>query len=214
MRCCRQPEREFPSKATLSKTEAALPNLAIFASGRGSNAEAIIRRFSKESDHRVALVLSNNPQAGVLDIARENQIPNHVTSRTAFYSQDSVLPVLREHQIDWIALAGFLWLVPQVLIQAYPARIVNIHPALLPKYGGKGMYGERVHQAVAEQGDAESGISIHYVDELYDHGQLILQVRVALAAVDDAETIRNKVLELEHKHYPEVLVQLLSRYLV
>ncbi len=209
MRCCRQPEREFPSKATLSKTEAALPNLAIFASGRGSNAEAIIRRFAQESDLEVAVIVTNNPKAGVIRLAEQHHIPVHVTHRSEFFSQQSVLPHLKMYSVDWIALAGFLWLVPQQLIRAYPGRIVNIHPALLPKFGGQGMYGERVHQAVYAAGEKESGITIHYVDEHYDHGEVVLQYRIPILEGDTAEDIGRKVLDLEHKIYPSVIAKLM-----
>ncbi len=210
MRCCRQPEREFPSKATLSKTEAALPNLAIFASGRGSNAEAIIRRFAQESDLEVAVIVTNNPKAGVIRLAEQHHIPVHVTHRSEFFSQQSVLPHLKMYSVDWIALAGFLWLVPQQLIRAYPGRIVNIHPALLPKFGGQGMYGERVHQAVYAAGEKESGITIHYVDEHYDEGEIIRQVSVPISKYDKPEDIGKKVLELEHYFYPIEIVRLMK----
>ncbi len=195
----------------MSKTEAALPNLAIFASGRGSNAEAIIRRFEQEEDLRVSLVLSNNPGAGVLDIAHKNNISIYVTGHSEFYGPSSVLPVLEEHAIDWIALAGFLWLVPQVLIQAYPGRIVNIHPALLPKYGGKGMYGDRVHQAVLVSGETQSGITIHYADGEYDHGKIIFQASLLIPENATVDILKNKILNLEHTFYPEILIDLIRK---
>jgi phosphoribosylglycinamide formyltransferase-1 len=157
--------------------------------------------------------VTNSPKAGVLDLAKTHGIPTHVTNRQEFYSEHSIKPQLQQHQVDFIALAGFLWLLPEVLLHAYPAKIVNIHPALLPKYGGKGMYGHHVHQAVKAAGERESGITIHYVDEQYDNGAPIFQARVALEADDDAETIGRKVLALEHRHYPEQLVQLLRKNL-
>lgn len=186
-----------------------LTTLAIFASGRGSNARAIVERLDGEPDLEVGLILSNKADAAVLDFARERGIPAHATDRAEFRSAQSVLPVLRKHGIDWIALAGFLWLVPEVLIEAFPGRILNIHPALLPKYGGKGMYGLRVHEAVCAAGEPESGITIHRVDPEYDHGKPVFQARVRLDPADDAAAIAAKVLRLEHRHYPEVLVALM-----
>jgi phosphoribosylglycinamide formyltransferase-1 len=154
-----------------------MTTLAIFASGRGSNARALVHRLEGEDDVQVGLILSNKPDAAVLDFARERGIPTHVTDRTEFRSPASVLPLLRDHGIDWISLAGFLWLVPEVLIDAYPGRILNIHPALLPKYGGKGMYGMRVHEAVKAAGEPESGITIHRVDPEYDRGAPVFTPR-------------------------------------
>lgn len=185
------------------------PSLAIFASGRGSNARAILDRFAGQPDLQVALVLTNKPGAGVLDIAREHGVPTHVTNREEFRSPRSVLPVLERHRIGFVALAGFLWLLPEVLVRAYPGAIVNIHPALLPKYGGKGMYGMHVHRAVHEAGDPASGITIHWVDELYDHGEPVFQARVELHPGDTPEDIAKRVLKLEHAHYPRVLADLL-----
>jgi phosphoribosylglycinamide formyltransferase-1 len=183
--------------------------VALFASGRGSNVRAIVERFAREGDVAVALVLANKADAPVLDFARERGIPVHVTDRDEFRSAESVFPVLREHGVDWIALAGFLWLVPEGLIKAFPGRIVNIHPALLPKYGGKGMYGMRVHEAVRAAGDPVSGITIHFVDPEYDHGEPIFRAEVALEPGDSAQAIAAKVLRLEHAHYPEVLLLLM-----
>lgn len=188
-----------------------MTTLAIFASGRGSNARALVERLEGEDDLRVGLILSNKADAAVLDFARERGIPTHRCTRSEFRSPDSVLPVLKAHGADWIALAGFLWLVPEVLIEAFPGRIVNIHPALLPKYGGRGMYGMRVHQAVKEAREKESGITIHRVDPEYDHGAPLFQARVALEPEDAPETIADKVLELEHRFFPEVMVRLMRQ---
>jgi len=190
-----------------------LPSLAIFASGRGSNAAAIIDRFKSEEGLEVSLIVTNSPKAGVLQLAESHGIPAHVTSRQEFYSESSVLPLLKENHIDFIALAGFLWLVPEVLLHAYPAKIVNIHPALLPKFGGRGMYGQKVHEAVKAAGERESGITVHYVDEQYDNGAPIFQARVKLEPEDDAEAIGRKVLTLEHRHYPELIAQLMRKNL-
>lgn len=183
--------------------------LAIFASGRGTNAEAILRRFQVEEGLEVALVLSNRTGAGVLSLAARHGVPSAVCNRAEFYHPDHVPALLQEHQIDWIALAGFLWLIPPQLIRAFPGRIVNIHPALLPKHGGKGLYGMHVHQEVFNAGDKESGITIHRVDEQYDHGDTLFQASVQLLDGDLPETIASKVLELEHLYYPEVLVALM-----
>jgi len=147
-------------------------NIAIFASGSGTNAEQIILHFKGSSVGRVKLLLSNKPDAYALVRAENLSIPTLVFSRDEFYDSDKIIDILRKRQIDLIVLAGFLWLVPANLIKAFPDSIINIHPALLPKYGGKGMYGMRVHQAVIDSGDAQSGISIHYVNEKYDEGKI------------------------------------------
>lgn len=188
-----------------------MPKLAIFASGRGSNAAAIIERFASENDLIVGLIVTNNSKAGVLELAKAHSIAVHITNRQEFYSAKSILKKLNEHKIDFIALAGFLWLVPDVLLRAFPSKVVNIHPALLPKYGGKGMYGFKVHEAVKAAGEIESGITIHYVDAQYDNGAPIFQKTIALELTDTPETIAMKVLELEHKYYPEVLVQIICK---
>jgi len=187
-----------------------MTTLAIFASGRGSNAAAIIERFTREEELCVGLIVTNSPKAGVLQLAEAHGIPAHVTNRREFYSAQSLLPMLHEHKTDFIALAGFLWLVPEVLLIAFPAKIINIHPALLPMYGGKGMYGQKVHEMVKAAGDRESGITIHYVDEQYDNGEPIFQMSVKLTTTDTSETIASKVLQLEHHYYPEILVQILT----
>lgn len=187
-----------------------LRRLAIFASGTGSNAEQIIRHFKSSSLATTALVVSNKPEAGVLQIARAENIPTLVIEKERFFRGDGYVPALREAGIDLVVLAGFLWKVPGQLIAAYPRKIVNIHPALLPKYGGKGMYGLFVHQAVKAAGDMESGITIHYVDEHYDHGDVIFQTTCSLSAGDDPAAIARKVLQLEHRWYPQVIEQLLK----
>ncbi len=190
-----------------------MPTLAIFASGRGSNARAIINRLAEEPDLNIGLILTNSPRAGVLQLAEEHGIPAHVTSRSEFYEENSVIKTLQAHHTDWIALAGFLWLVPEIILKSYPGRVVNIHPALLPKYGGKGMYGHKVHEAVKAANEKESGITIHFADEQYDNGEPIFQARVSLSPEDLPDDIARKVLALEHRHYPEVLVQLLRKNL-
>ncbi|MES2733868.1 MAG: phosphoribosylglycinamide formyltransferase [Bacteroidota bacterium] len=179
--------------------------IAIFASGSGSNAQKIMEYFEAHPQVRVTLVLTNNPTAGVLQRAASLHIPTHVFNRNEFYQTDDVLRVLQEHRITFIVLAGFLWLMPSNLVVAYPRRIVNIHPALLPKFGGKGMYGSRVHEAVVQAGEKESGITIHYVNEHYDEGQVIFQASCALQSGDTPEIVAHKVLELEHRHFPAVI---------
>lgn len=180
-------------------------NLAIFASGGGSNARKIMEHFASLSDLRVALVVCNKKNAGVLDIAAQHGIPTLLIDRASFYETDGILKELRSRDVDFIALAGFLWLVPDYLVQAYPRRILNIHPALLPKYGGKGMYGHHVHEAVKAAGDTVSGPTIHFVNEHYDEGDIVYQVSTPIDPVDTPEDIARKVLELEHKHYAEVV---------
>lgn len=156
------------------------------------------------------MVLSNKKKAGVLDIAQEHHIASTVFNRTEFYESDTVVNLLKSEQIDLIVLAGFLWLIPASLIKAFPRKIINIHPALLPKFGGKGMYGMHVHRAVKANSEKESGITIHYVNEAYDEGQIIFQKSVDLDAEDSAEMIRSKVLQLEHAYFPKTIEGVLS----
>lgn len=184
--------------------------IALFASGAGSNARRIMEHFQSHPRVQVKLVVSNNPAAGVLTLAREAGIPTLLIDKQQFNKGDGYLPLLREAGIGFIVLAGFLWKVPPVLIQAFPRRIVNIHPALLPKYGGKGMYGHHVHEAVLAAGDRESGITIHYADEQYDHGQTIFQATCPVEPGDTPASLAAKVQQLEHRHYPEVLEKLLA----
>lgn len=186
------------------------PRLAIFASGGGSNARCIIEFFEKNKDAEVALVMSNKPDAGVLDIARAHGIPTQIISRSSFYDTEDVLAVLKEKSVDFVVLAGFLWLVPSYLVRAFPNKIVNIHPALLPKFGGKGMYGMHVHEAVKAAGERETGISIHFVNERYDEGDLIFQAKCAVSEADSPADIARKVLKLEHEHFPQIIQKLLK----
>jgi phosphoribosylglycinamide formyltransferase-1 len=186
-----------------------MKRIAIFASGTGSNAGKIIDHFARREGVCVSLVLTNNPHAGVLDIAADCGIESRVFSRTDL-EQGSVAQRLKEEAIDLVVLAGFLWKLPQNMIEAFPRRIVNIHPALLPKYGGKGMYGMHVHRAVIAAGEAQSGLTIHLVDEHYDHGDVIFQARCPVTADDTPETIARKVQALEHRHYPEVIERVVA----
>jgi len=184
-------------------------NIAIFASGSGSNARKIMEYFQSSGVGRVVLVVCNRKNAGVIGIAAEFGVPVQMIDRNLFYESERLLDVLESYRTDFIALAGFLWLIPGYLIKAYPDRIVNIHPALLPKYGGHGMYGHHVHEAVKAAGDQESGPTIHFVNEHYDEGDIIFQTSCRLSPEDTPEDIARKVLSLEHEHYPRVIEQLL-----
>ncbi|HEY0653484.1 MAG TPA: phosphoribosylglycinamide formyltransferase [Chryseosolibacter sp.] len=179
--------------------------IAIFASGNGSNAEAIIQYFKGHKSIKVALVLSNNPDAYVLERAKAAGIPAHRFTREEYKQPGKVLEYLSQGGITHIVLAGFLWLVPEYLIKSYRDRIVNIHPALLPKFGGKGMYGSRVHEAVKLAGEKETGITIHLVNEHYDEGRVLFQKSCPVETHFSAMDIAKCVLLLEHKHYPEVI---------
>lgn len=188
-----------------------MKNIAIFASGTGSNAQKIIEYFNNHADIRVALVVSNNPKAYVLEIAKQTGIPAYVFNRQQFYESEEVIQILHKFQIDWVVLAGFLWLVPLNLIQQYPNKIVNIHPALLPKFGGKGMYGSKVHQAVVDAKELSSGITIHLINEQYDKGEIVFQAACPVDAQDTAEDVAHKVLALEHTYFAPVLEKLILK---
>ncbi len=186
-----------------------LQHIAIFASGAGSNAKEIIEYF-KNSDHiRVSLIVCNNPAAGVLRIAADAAIPVLLLNRKVFIDS-GYLDELKKYHIDLVVLAGFLWKVPPVLINAYKNKIINIHPALLPAFGGKGMYGNAVHEAVLTAGEKESGITIHYVDEIYDHGKIIFQARCDVTKDETTETLASKIHVLEHRYYPVEIEKLLT----
>jgi phosphoribosylglycinamide formyltransferase-1 len=185
-------------------------NIAILASGAGSNAQKILEYFSDRMDIAVRLIISNKKEAGVLNIAKLASIDTFVVTRDTFYSTTDLLIELDKRNIDFIVLAGFLWLIPPYLIQHYPDRIINIHPALLPKYGGKGMYGHFVHEAVHLAKDTHSGITIHFVNEKYDEGSIVFQERCEILPSDQPEDIAKKVQVLEHSYYPTVIDQLVS----
>lgn len=185
--------------------------IAIFASGSGSNAQKIMEYFKYHDQAEVALILSNNPDAYVLQRADNFEIPAHVFDRHAFYETDEIINLLDKLKIDLVVLAGFLWLVPKNLLQKYPNKIINIHPALLPAYGGKNMYGDRVHQAVLDAGEEESGITIHFVNEHFDEGEVIYQARFRIEPGDSLEIIKFKGQQLEHLHYPKVIENLLKK---
>ncbi len=180
-------------------------NIIIFASGAGSNAKKIIEYFTGETEIGVVLIVCNNAGAGVLKIAEDYKIPTLLIEKENFFHGDHYLPQLKQYSADLVVLAGFLWKIPHALIEAYPRRILNIHPALLPKYGGKGMYGLRVHEAVIRAGEKESGITIHYVDGHYDNGDIIFQARCPVKPQDTPETLAQRVHKLEHEYYVGVI---------
>ena len=185
-------------------------NLAIFASGTGTNAARIIDYFRGSPNVKVCLIVCNKPGAGVLDVAGREGVPTLLIEKEPFFRGGAYVAELREKNIDFIVLAGFLWKIPEALVRAYPGRIINIHPALLPKYGGKGMYGRFVHEAVIAAGEKESGITIHWVDEHYDHGEPILQVRVSVEPGDTPETLAKKIHLLEYEHFPKAIEEVVT----
>ena len=206
------------------KTSKDFRRIAIFASGTGSNAQKIIDYFA--SHHapvrqergtvnplkiEVALIACNNPNAGVLKIAEKENIPTLLIEKEKFFRGNAYVDELKKKQIDFIVLAGFMWKIPDTLIKAYPNRIINIHPALLPKYGGKGLYGNYVHEAVLAHKEKESGISIHYVDEIYDHGKIIFQAKCAVMENDTVDSLAQRIHTLEHEHYPKIIEEIIRK---
>ncbi|KAA6339907.1 Phosphoribosylglycinamide formyltransferase [termite gut metagenome] len=188
-------------------------NVAILASGSGSNAENIIHYFEKSNLVEISLVISNKENAYVLERARRFNIPSAVVPKSGWETGVAVMTLLQQHQttIDFIVLAGFLLRVPDTLLRAYPNKIINIHPALLPKFGGKGMYGDNVHKAVVAAGEKESGITIHYVNEHYDEGQIIFQAKCEVSPEDSPEDVAKKVHALEYKHFPEIIEKTITK---
>ncbi len=187
-----------------------MKNIAIFASGNGTNAERIAKYFAENPNVSVRIILTNNPKAFVIERAKKLNIPAFVFDKDTFFKTDEVLQVLLNKKTDLVVLAGFMWLVPGYLIQAYPGKIINIHPALLPKYGGKGMYGHHVHEAVLKNREKTSGITIHYVNEKYDEGQIILQKEIPVLENDTPDTLASRIHELEYEYYPRVIEELLK----
>ncbi len=183
--------------------------IVLFASGSGTNAENIVHFFRASSVAEVSSIVCNVPEAGVLVKANSLGVNTMVFTRAMFYESDTVLDYLLKLKPDLIVLAGFLWLIPANIISAFPRRIINIHPALLPRYGGKGMYGDKVHKAVIASGDTESGITIHYVNESYDEGDIIFQARCPVSSDDTPESLAAKVHQLEYRHFPGVIEQVL-----
>jgi phosphoribosylglycinamide formyltransferase-1 len=187
-----------------------MKNIVILASGAGTNAENIIKYFSNAQKAKVRLVLSNKPQAKVLERAAALGVDAFFFDRKQFYDTGEVLQILQGMKTDLVVLAGFLWLVPVDIIEAFRGRMVNIHPALLPHFGGKGMYGEKVHKAVLAAGCTESGITIHFVNEHYDAGDIIFQARCPVLSDDDADTLAARVHALEYQHYPVIISRLID----
>ncbi|WP_373518782.1 phosphoribosylglycinamide formyltransferase [Pricia sp.] len=185
-------------------------NIVLLASGSGSNVENIVRYFQDRPDIVISAVLTNNKDAKVLERCDRLSISGLYFNRMSFYDTDCLLDILEAFNPDLIVLAGFLWKIPEKIIRAFPDRIINIHPALLPKYAGKGMYGNKVHRAVKANGDAETGITIHYVNENYDEGAIIHQAKTKIAAEDSVERIVEKIHGLEYEHFPKVIEKLLA----
>ncbi len=170
-----------------------------------------MEHFKRSNDIEISLVLTNNADAYVLQRADNFEIPSHIFDKNEFYKTDEVIDLLKNLDIDFVVLAGFLWLIPKNLIAAYPGRIVNIHPAILPKFGGKGMYGDYVHNAVIAAGETEGGITIHYVDEHYDEGEYIYQAKYKIDRGDNLEMVKFKGQQLEHQHYPRIVEGLVKK---
>ena len=187
-----------------------IKNVAIFASGEGTNAQTIIDYFKSSQKIKIALVVSNKSTANVLNRAKNNNITTLIIDKHSFCETNDVIDVLKKTNIDLIVLAGFLWMIPENLVKAFPNKIVNIHPALLPKFGGKGMYGMNVHKAVIEAKEKESGISIHFVNEKYDEGKIIAQYKCEVSDRETADTLAEKIHQLEYKHFPSAIENLLT----
>jgi phosphoribosylglycinamide formyltransferase-1 len=187
-----------------------MKNIAIFASGSGTNAQAIIEHFLLKEQRPIKLILSNNAHAYALERAKKFNINTFIFTRDDFYNTDKITNLLELNNIDFIVLAGFLWLIPDNLIKKFKNRIINIHPALLPKYGGKGMYGMKVHEAVVKNKETHTGITIHYVDEVYDNGEIIFQAKCNVLPTDTPEMVAQKVHQLEYEHFPKVIEKLIS----
>ena len=186
-----------------------MKKIAIFASGNGSNAERLVEYFQGSTDVNISLILTNNAKAGVLERAKNLGVESVIFNRQEFGENAKVDLLLQVNKIDFIILAGFLWLIPNFMINNFPDKIVNIHPALLPKYGGKGMYGMNVHNTVINAGEKQSGISIHYVNSKYDEGQIIFQATVEIEENETAETLAAKIHDLEYKHFPQIIEETL-----
>lgn len=185
--------------------------LAIFLSGTGTNARNLCGYFAAQPDIEIVLLLTNKENSGAAAIASDYGLPYVVFGKDEFYHSGKVLEQLAEYQVDAVVLAGFLWLVPASLIERYPQRIINIHPALLPKYGGKGMFGKKVHEAVKAHGETETGITIHLCNEKYDEGDILFQARCPVLPEDTPESIGQKVQQLEQEFFPKVVEEYLSR---
>ena len=185
-------------------------NIAIFASGEGTNAQNIIDYFRSSEKIKITLIVSNRPAANVLNRAKNAAIPTLIIDRSDFYESNKTIEQLKAANIDLVVLAGFLWMIPESLVKAFPNKIINIHPALLPKFGGKGMYGMNVHKAVLEAKEKESGISIHFVNEKYDEGEMIAQHRCEISENDSPELLAKKIHQLEQEFFPQAIETLLA----
>ena len=185
-------------------------NIAIFASGSGTNAENIIHFFRLNRIINVKLVLTNNQNAKVIQRAQNLGIDHFVFNREEFRNSKEVIEKLKEYNIDFVVLAGFLWLIPAELINTFPSAIINIHPALLPKYGGKGMYGSKVHESVIANREIESGITIHYVNEKYDNGNIIFQAKCRIEDGETPDSLAEKIHQLEYEHFPRVIKDIIE----
>lgn len=183
--------------------------IAVFASGSGTNAANLIQYFESSRQAKVAMVVCNKPEAGVVNVAHRHRVPLVMVSKRSWQYPEMLLHTLQSEGIGFIALAGFLWKIPSEIIEAYQGRIVNLHPSLLPDFGGKGMYGAHVHQAVIVAGKKESGISIHHVNEAYDEGDVIARFTCQISETDTPDTLAKRIHELEYRHYPEVIASLL-----
>lgn len=186
------------------------PLIAIFASGSGSNAQRLTEYFTSNNTAEISTIYCNSPHAYVLERAKAMNVTTVIFNRDTFYNSESVLHDMRAKGVDWIVLAGFLWLIPDYILKAFPRRIVNIHPALLPAYGGKGMYGSKVHEAVIASGEKQSGITIHFVNEHYDKGDIIFQTTCQVHQGDTPEMLAAKIHELEYEHFPVVIAKLIT----
>ena len=187
-----------------------MKRIAIFASGKGTNAKNIIEYFKNNPSVKIEFIVSNNLKAGVIDIAREENVPSCFISRNDLYETDHVLELLTDNHIDLIVLAGFLWKIPEKILKAFPKKIINIHPALLPKHGGAGMYGIRVHESVIASGEKETGISIHYLNENFDEGEILFQKKIPVEENETAASLAAKVQQLEYEWFPRIIERLLA----
>ncbi len=188
-------------------------NIAIFGSGNGSNAQHISEYFANNNKVNISTFIANKKDAYIIERAQKLGIPCRIFNRNDFYYTNNVVDYLKEMEIDIIVLAGFLWLIPENILQAYPQRIINIHPALLPLYGGKGMYGMNVHQAVIDNKEVESGITIHFVNDKYDEGTTIFQAKCNITPNDTAETLAQKIHLLEYEHFPKTIENVINNIL-
>ena len=187
-----------------------MKHIAIFASGTGTNAKNIIKYFSQNPEVHIECIIVNNPKAKVIDVANEANVPYYLISKKDLFESDRVVELLKKSNVDLIVLAGFLWLIPKNLLKEFPNRIINIHPALLPKHGGPGYYGMKVHESVIAEKEKETGITIHYVNEKFDEGEIIFQKAIPVLEGDTAESIAQKVHKLEYEWYPKIIEQILA----